>query len=53
MDKESDRKYRYTEMCLQNNGISPTQARLGKSSAGARVGSEVFGKRGADCLWVT
>lgn len=27
--------YRYTEMCLQNNGISPAQARLEESLAGA------------------
>lgn len=31
MDKESDRMYRHIETCLQNNGISPAQARHGKS----------------------
>lgn len=35
MDKESDRIYRYTEMCLQNNGISSAHARLEESLAGA------------------
>ena len=34
MDEESDRIYRYTEMCLQNNGISPAHARLEESLAG-------------------
>lgn len=35
MDKESDRIYRYTEVRLQNNGISPSQVRPGENLAGA------------------
>lgn len=41
MDKESDRIYRYTEVRLQNNGISPAQARPGENLAGAGGLAEV------------
>ena len=50
MDKESDRIYRYTEMRLQNNGITPAQARLGENLAGAKRCS---GRGGGDSLPVT
>lgn len=56
MDKESDRMYRYSKVCLQNNGISPAQADMGRASElcwcwgpWPRLGSQVFG-RGADSL---
>lgn len=44
--------------CLQNNGISPAQAILGESLAGAgglakAKSPRCLGRRGTDSLWMT